>query len=242
MAAKLRKFNFNMVEIAVAIAVVAFGIAAIMGVFPTILKQGKRASESDKTADVVSLVKAFVDAEYSAATPQNRPVFDASGNPVIDPNTGLQQLTTINAWQSFYDLFRDSHTDNGTPDEKNKVIDIERADQFAPIIFENADGAAMIHEDELFYAPFRVSYYKGIYNASNSVVENSNKQLLASYDVSVWKEPIANLNINGNFLEEGVDYNGYAPGLTVVIRVASPAGVDEELQEVSYYKFDYMRK
>ena len=220
---KMRKFNFNMVEIAVAIAIVAFGVAAMMGVFPTILKQGKRASENDKVADVVSMVKAFVDVEYSAAA----------------------------SWSGFCELFQEN--EDGSPvSTETEGINIASADQFAPLIFEDADGKPWKPEDKLFQAPFRVAYYRGKYDVSN-VANNGGRKLLAAYEVKVWREPISSLNINGKYYEacncSGETCNGshtnsyrFEPGATIVIKVATPAGVVEEEQEISYYRFDYLSK
>ena len=224
---KIRKFNFNMVEIAVAIAIVAFGVASMMGVFPTILKQGKRASENDKVADVVSMVKAFVDVEYSA----------------------------VASWNDFCGLFQEN--ENGSPvSTETEGINIASADQFAPLIFEDADGKPWKPEDKLFQAPFRVAYYRGKYDVSN-VANNGGRKLLAAYEVKVWREPISSLNINGKYYEACDDDScknnntcshgsnhryRFEPGATIVIKVATPAGVVEEEQEISYYRFDYLSK
>ena len=253
----VRKFKFNMVEIAVAIAIVAFGLSAILGLFPTVLKQGKRASENDKTADVVSLVKAFIDAEYSAAA----------------------------TWSDFLNLFRSGRHGSDDPDQDGRAIDIIAANQFSPLIIEDRSSGARIANDtnsnsqsneirgRLFQllrdpnhfsdtgnTPFlRFNYYRGIYDpyAANAI-ENSNKKLLASYEVEVWKEPIqGGLNINGQYYVACGTPNHWAshpltfctsghytfgPGATIVVRVASPAGIEPELQEVSYYRFEYLSK
>ena len=220
---KIRKFNFNMVEIAVAIAIVAFGVAAMMGVFPTILKQGKRASENDKVADVVSMVKAFVDVEYSAAA----------------------------SWNDFCGLFQENENGSPVSTETTKGIYIGTADEFAPLIFEDADGNPWEPKDKLFQAPFRVAYYRGKYDVSD-VANNGGRKLLAAYEVKVWREVIPSLNINGEYYEKCESCSDdtcshgsnnryrFEPGATIVIKVASPAGVVEEEQEISYYRFDYL--
>ncbi|MDD3155321.1 MAG: hypothetical protein PHS41_10670 [Victivallaceae bacterium] len=59
---------FNMVEMALALAVVAVGMTAILGVVPVALKSYRAATVDNNIALAAELVKSYLDAKYAAAS------------------------------------------------------------------------------------------------------------------------------------------------------------------------------
>ena len=135
---KLRKFKFNMVEMAGAIAVVAFGVAAMMGVFPTILKQGKRATEENHLPDVMSMVKGIIDYEYNSATD-----FAAFTN-------------------KFEETFEDR---NGDMDVMDDTTTTQNTD-YLPFVINCKKNNSMASKIDLTKR-MRFDYYRGIYSVSD---------------------------------------------------------------------------
>lgn len=188
--AKLKKFRFNMVEIAIAIAIIAFGVAALIGLFPTVIKQGKKSAENNQLSDVVYLVKGLVDYKYSSSS-----------------------------WSDFKNEFRDSVSSTKSD------IDVNMQDIPLDIL------------TKIKSKPVRLNYTRGVYKGN---AEDKGKNLIASYDVDIWKEPISGFNIGGKIYTQDAKVYDYGPGATIVIKVSAPAGVAPELQDVVCFKYDYV--
>ena len=211
--AAIRKFKFNMVEIAVAIAILAFGVAAMMGLFPTILKQGKRAAEDNHTADVATLVKGLL--EYECKNSTGIAAFHGKFNDVYEDREALDD----------YDVTDDA--------------DIQTSEDYLPFIISyQEDGGNKSKID--FKKRFRIDYYRGIY----ADADKENRQIIASYDVDIKKQPIPSLNVDGTYYKEGESgsYSDYQPGVTIVVKISTPAGLTPEEQEVVCFQYDYYPK
>lgn len=222
MAAKLRKFNFNMVEIAVAIAIVAFGISAIMGVFPTILKQGRRATEDNHITDVASLVKGLLDNEYKNSI--DFTAFIGKFNEDYESRT------------SDYDVTDDPNIKTNTTFTPIKIYHQEKTGNSKPLECN-------------FTKRMRFNYYKG------SVIDDDSP-IIATYDIDIKKQPIDSLNINGKYYKKCEDCHGddcshltsgeskyrYEPGVTITVKISTPAGLSEEEQESFCFQYDYLDK
>ncbi len=65
------KNYFNMVEIVLALAVVAIAIVSLMGMLPVALRASKNSVADNSVASVVEIMKSFIDAEYKKASDFN---------------------------------------------------------------------------------------------------------------------------------------------------------------------------
>ncbi len=196
-----------MVEMAVAIAVVAFGVAAMMGVFPTILKQGKRATEENHLPDVVSMVKGIIDYEYNSAADWN--TFTAK----------------------FAEDFEDRNGDMDIMDDSN----ITKNTDYLPFVINCTENNSMASKINLTKR-MRLDYYRGKYTES----DEENLQVISSYDIDIKKQPIPSLNSDGTYFKNNSASPSYDPGVTIVIKVSTPAGLED--QEAVYFQYDYYPK
>ena len=234
----VRKFYFNMVEIAVAIAIVAFGVASMMGLFPTILKQGKRTAEDNQLADVVAWVKSEFDKDYKKYMASNTLSFD-----------------------DFLDLFEENYEDRSSDPDVSDDDDDDNSAKLIPkkmasptnLLYYQKTNDTVSNID--FKKRFRVDYLRGSSKKESGESDDDyikrvmeSRSTLASYDIDIKKQPISNLNINGTYYGQSgsgaaVNYgNDYDPGVTIVVRISAPAGVTEEEQEAFYFQYDYYPK
>lgn len=59
---------FNLIEIAIAIAVVSFGVAAVLGVVPVTLRAYRDATAYNGLENTANFIKAYIDRSYSKST------------------------------------------------------------------------------------------------------------------------------------------------------------------------------
>ena len=80
MKRKLVKFRFNMVEVALALVILAIGLSSVMVLFPVGLKASRRSVAENNLADIAERVGSYLHARYSspAVWPANGTLTDTS--------------------------------------------------------------------------------------------------------------------------------------------------------------------
>ena len=109
MKKRLRRNNFNMVEIMLAVIVIALGIAGTFVLFPVGLNANKDATAENSIADIAEYVTAFVRAEVLVASRSGD-----DDNPTEDVSKGF------NTKKSFYE----------SGDEYKKPVEVDNPDNW----------------------------------------------------------------------------------------------------------------
>lgn len=212
---KLSKNYFNMVEIVLALSVVAIAIVSLMGMLPVALRASKNSVADNSVASVVEIMKSFVDRSYRSN--DDFGVFlgqFANAKPT-------DSATTILAFGDSNPKFPAS-----SADLKNYAFQITNGDTNGTFLVELFSGEFSSDKFAVtdFDADVRVWYdeldgeiYIPIHTGSSNYAKNF-YQKDGTYEV-----PLSH-------------------ACTFYIEVSWPSGIKYENQEHRLYKFDYFKR
>ena len=210
------KKYFNMVEIVLALAVVAIAIVSLMGMLPVALRASKNSVADNSVSATVEVMKSFIDKEYTAGT------FTEFQNKFKDAeNKYVQSDDTVIAYSDSSVKFPDDSnlqnyafqiTNGGAGAYKVEFFSGDFSDgKFAVTDF---DADVRIWHDKLdskLYIPAAVNVSDCLFEG-NGTTDAANKKI------------------------------GKDVGCTFYIEVSWPAGIRYANQEHRLYKFDYFSR
>lgn len=206
---------FNMVEIVLALAVVAVAIVSLMAMLPVALRASKNSVAENSVAATVEIVKAKLDAEYKAKT------FDVFQNayPNAKPSTDIPVYGTSEADR----YIKDTQIENlalqlttGTISGTYKAEFFSGAFDSTAKTFATTDFDADVR---IWRSPLDGTIYIPV-KASNGVSSNLYAGTSDADNLNVKKVPTT-----------------FA--CTFFVEVSWPSGIKYENQEHRLYKFDY---
>lgn len=222
---KLSKNYFNMVEIVLALSVVAIAIVSLMGMLPVALRASKNSVADNSVAATVEVMKSFIDRQYKT---KDKFCGEDPDNP--DADSFLKQFqkgkptysaTTILAFGDSNPKFPAS-----SADLKNYAFQITNGD---------TNGTFLV---ELFSGEF-----------------SSDKFAVTDFDadVRVWYDKLdgeiyipihtGSSDYAKNFYQKDGTYEvPLTHACTFYIEVSWPSGIKYENQEHRLYKFDYFKR
>lgn len=118
MKRQIRKHPFNMVEIALAMAIIAIGLSGILVLFPVGINASKSAIADNNLADIAEYIMGYLQAGFNAewihnAQHPDSPSDDFSKGWTNDNNTGLESISLDeNGNASGFTKLQDSNGEN----------------------------------------------------------------------------------------------------------------------------------
>ena len=212
---KLSKNYFNMVEIVLALSVVAIAIVSLMGMLPVALRASKNSVADNSVASVVEIMKSFVDRSY-----RSNDDFGVFQGQFVNAKP-TDSATTILAFNDSNPKFPAS-----SADLKNYAFQITNGDTDGTFLVELFSGEFSSDKFAVtdFDADVRVWYDKldgEIYIPIYTVTSEYGK----------------------NFYKKGGTYEvPLTHACTFYIEVSWPSGIKYENQEHRLYKFDYFKR
>lgn len=212
---KLSKNYFNMVEIVLALSVVAIAIVSLMGMLPVALRASKNSVADNSVASVVEIMKSFVDRSY-----RSNDDFGVFQGQFVNAKP-TDSATTILAFGDSNPKFPAS-----SADLKNYAFQITNGDTNGTFLVELFSGEFSSDKFAVtdFDADVRVWYdeldgeiYIPIYTVTSEYGKNFYKKD-GTYEV-----PLSH-------------------ACTFYIEVSWPSGIKYENQEHRLYKFDYFKR
>ena len=210
---KLSKNYFNMVEIVLALSVVAIAIVSLMGMLPVALRASKNSVADNSVASVVEIMKSFVDRSYRSNDDFGvfREQF-ANAKPT-------DSATTILAFNDSNPKFPAS-----SADLKNYAFQITNGNTNGTFLVELFSGEFSSDKFAVtdFDADVRVWYDK--------------------LDGEIYIPIHKGSNYANNFYQKGGNEVPLSHACTFYIEVSWPSGIKYENQEHRLYKFDYFKR
>ena len=211
---KLSKNYFNMVEIVLALSVVAIAIVSLMGMLPVALRASKNSVADNSVASVVEIMKSFVDRSYRSN--DDFGVFRgqfANAKPT-------DSATTILAFNDSNPKFPAS-----SADLKNYAFQITNG---------NTTGTFLV---ELFSGEFSSDKFAVTDFAADVRVWYNELDGEIYIPIHTGSSNYAN-----NFYQKGGTEVPLSHACTFYIEVSWPSGIKYENQEHRLYKFDYFKR
>lgn len=238
MKKQIRKHPFNMVEVALAMAIIAIGLSGILVLFPVGINASKSAIADNNLADIVEYIMGYLQARCNEEWIKN------ANNPPTDPNALKNYNETYYPFSNALPSTAPSGTDSSVGDIEGVSLDSELGtnNKFDKTIHgisistSNADEKRMVKQATLFIGPKGTFLYR----------QMTNETVDFAAIIKVWREKIncyvPKIIKDSETAPDLIDENIPQYAHNLVLEISWPAEVPYANREKKVFRLEFFNQ